>query len=88
MQKSIRFFIMMFEAFLARVRPDSTIAKPACMKKTSTAVSTTHKVSAMTGSKGAGAGAGSSARALDATSVSGRAIRVASRSKRRMILLS
>ena len=34
MEKSMRFFIMMFTAFLARVNPDSTRAKPACMKKT------------------------------------------------------
>ena len=36
-QKSIRFFIMIFPAFLARVKPVSTIAKPACIKKTSAA---------------------------------------------------
>ncbi len=34
MAKSIRFFIMMLTAFLARVKPVSTMAKPACMKKT------------------------------------------------------
>ena len=34
MQKSIRFFMMMFPAFLARVKPVSTIAKPHCMKNT------------------------------------------------------
>ena len=32
--KSIRFFIMMLTAFLARVKPVSTMAKPACMRKT------------------------------------------------------
>ena len=37
MQKSIRFFIMMFPALLALVKPVSTIAKPACMKKTNAA---------------------------------------------------
>ena len=37
MQKSIRFFMMMFPAFLARVNPVSTIAKPACIQKTSAA---------------------------------------------------
>jgi hypothetical protein len=30
----MRFFIMMLMAFLARVKPVSTMAKPACMKKT------------------------------------------------------
>src|SRR5210317_553033 len=34
MEKSIRFFIMMLTAFLARVKPDSTRAKPACIKNT------------------------------------------------------
>ncbi len=34
MQKSIRFFMMMLPAFLALVKPVSTMAKPACMKKT------------------------------------------------------
>ncbi len=37
MQKSIRFFIMMFPAFFALVNPVSTIAKPACIQKTSAA---------------------------------------------------
>ena len=37
MQKSMRFFIMMLPAFLALVKPVSTIAKPACMKKTNAA---------------------------------------------------
>ena len=36
-EKSIRFFMMMFPAFLARVRPVSTMAKPACMKNTKAA---------------------------------------------------
>jgi hypothetical protein len=46
MQKSIRFFIMMFDVFFARVKPPSTIAKPACMKKTSMAVTSVQIVSA------------------------------------------
>ena len=33
-QKSIRFFIMIFPAFFALVNPVSTIAKPACIQKT------------------------------------------------------
>ena len=37
MQKSIRFFIIMFPAFLALVKPVSTIAKPACIQNTSAA---------------------------------------------------
>ena len=37
MQKSIRFFMMMLPAFFARVKPVSTMAKPACMKNTSAA---------------------------------------------------
>lgn len=37
MQKSIRFFMMMFPAFLALVIPVSTIAKPHCIKKTNAA---------------------------------------------------
>ena len=37
--KSIRFFMMILPAFLARVKPVSTIAKPACMKNTSAAPS-------------------------------------------------
>ena len=37
MQKSIRFFMMMFPAFFARVKPVSTIANPHCMKNTSAA---------------------------------------------------
>ena len=32
--KSMRFFIMMLMAFLALVNPVSTMANPACMKKT------------------------------------------------------
>ena len=37
MEKSIKFFIIILMAFLARVKPASTIANPACMKKTSAA---------------------------------------------------
>ena len=33
-QKSSRFFMMMLPAFFARVKPVSTIAKPACMNQT------------------------------------------------------
>jgi len=44
-QKSIRFFIMMFPAFFARVKPVSTIANPACMKNTSTVPNKTQSVS-------------------------------------------
>lgn len=33
-QKSIKFFIIMLPAFLARVKPVSTIAKPHCIKNT------------------------------------------------------
>ena len=36
-QKSIRFFIMMLPVFFARVKPVSTIAKPACIQKTNAA---------------------------------------------------
>ena len=43
MEKSMRFFIMMFTAFLARVNPLSTMAKPACMKKTRAAAISVHK---------------------------------------------
>ena len=43
-QKSIRFFIIMLPAFLARVKPVSTIANPACIKKTSAAPTSTHIV--------------------------------------------
>ncbi|MPM67062.1 hypothetical protein SDC9_113978 [bioreactor metagenome] len=43
--KSIRFFMMMFAAFLARVNPVSTIANPACMKNTNTVPSKVHNVS-------------------------------------------
>ena len=35
----------MLPAFLARVKPVSTMAKPACMKKTSAAPMSTHMVS-------------------------------------------
>ena len=43
--KSIRFFMMMLPAFLALVKPVSTIAKPACMKKTSAVATSTQTVS-------------------------------------------
>jgi hypothetical protein len=36
-EASITFFMMMFTAFFAREKPDSSSAKPACMKKTSAA---------------------------------------------------
>ena len=36
-QKSIRFFMMIFPVFLALVKPASTIAKPACIQNTSAA---------------------------------------------------
>ena len=41
-QKSIRFFIIMLPAFLARVNPASTMAKPHCIKNTSTAPTRYH----------------------------------------------
>ena len=41
-EKSIRFFMMMLTAFFARVNPVSTIAKPACMKKTRNAARQVH----------------------------------------------
>ena len=44
MQKSIRFFIRMLPVFLARVKPASHMEKPACMKKTSAAPSSTQMV--------------------------------------------
>ena len=37
MQKSIRFFISIFPAFFALVKPVSTIAKPACIQNTNAA---------------------------------------------------
>ena len=37
MQKSIRFFMMMLPVFFRRVKPASTIAKPACIQNTSAA---------------------------------------------------
>ena len=42
MQKSIRFFIRMFPAFFALAKPVSTIAKPACIQKTSAAPARNH----------------------------------------------
>ena len=44
MQKSIRFFMMMLPAFFARVKPVSTMAKPACMKNTRAAAISTQMV--------------------------------------------
>jgi hypothetical protein len=43
MEKSMRFFIMMLMAFLARVKPVSTMAKPACMKNTRAAATSVHR---------------------------------------------
>lgn len=43
--KSIRFFMMIFPAFFALVKPVSTMANPACMKNTNTEPNNTHKVS-------------------------------------------
>ena len=40
----IRFFIRMLPVFLARVKPASHMAKPACMKKTRAAPSNTQMV--------------------------------------------
>ncbi len=37
MQKSIRFFMIMFPVFFALVKPASTIAKPACIQNTNAA---------------------------------------------------
>ena len=45
MAKSIKFFIIIFPAFLALVNPVSTIANPACMKNTSAAPSKVQIVS-------------------------------------------
>ena len=47
-EKSIRFFMIMFTAFLALVKPASTIANPACMKKTRKAAIRVHTVSIAT----------------------------------------
>ena len=44
MQKSIRFFIRMFPVFFARVKPASHMEKPACIKNTSAAPSSTQIV--------------------------------------------
>ena len=46
--KTMKFFARMFTAFLAWHRPDSSSAKPAFMKNTRQAVTTTHKVSRAT----------------------------------------
>ncbi len=43
MEKSMRFFIMMLMEFLARVKPASTMAKPACMKNTRAAATSVHR---------------------------------------------
>ena len=43
-QKSIKFFIRMLPVFLARVKPASHMEKPACMKNTSAAPSSTQIV--------------------------------------------
>ena len=39
------FFMMMLPAFLARVKPASTMAKPACIKNTKAVANNTHTVS-------------------------------------------
>jgi hypothetical protein len=44
-QKSIRFFISTLAAFFDRMRPVSTMPKPACMKNTSAAAISTQSVS-------------------------------------------
>ena len=44
-EKSIRFFMMILPAFFARVKPVSTIAKPACIKKTSAAATSVQPTS-------------------------------------------
>ena len=44
MAKSIRFFMIMLPAFFALVKPVSTMAKPACMKKTRAAPNRTQIV--------------------------------------------
>ena len=43
--KSNVFFMTMLPAFFALVNPDSTIAKPACMKNTSAAATISHMAS-------------------------------------------
>ena len=47
MQKSIKFFMMMFPAFFALVKPVSTIANPACIQKTSAAPIKNHTPNTM-----------------------------------------
>ncbi len=44
MQKSMRFFIRILPVFLARVKPASHMAKPACIRKTRAAPSRTQMV--------------------------------------------
>ena len=43
MEKSMRFFIMMLIELLARVKPASTRAKPACIKNTRQAATSVHR---------------------------------------------
>ena len=45
MEASARFLAMMLATFFERVRPDSSMAKPACIKKTSTPAMNTHRLS-------------------------------------------
>ena len=44
-EKFMKFFMTILPAFLPRVRPASSMAKPGCMKKTRTAAMRIHKVS-------------------------------------------
>ena len=48
-EKSIRFFITMLPAFLARVMPASSIAKPGCIKNTRNAARSIQMMSRATG---------------------------------------
>ena len=41
-EKSIRFFMIIFPAFFALVKPVSTMAKPACIKNTRNAATSVH----------------------------------------------
>ena len=45
MDASARFLAMMFATFFERVRPDSSMAKPACIKNTRTPAMNTHRLS-------------------------------------------
>jgi hypothetical protein len=47
-EKSRKFFMMMLMLFFARENPNSTMAKPACMRKTSAAVATIQSVFTLT----------------------------------------